>query len=143
MRLAGISSITDANAWIDGFTESYNARFSRPPRFPVDVHRSLTEFDNLDDIFTWQEQRSLSASLTLQYDKVLYLVDPTPQNQRLAGKRVTVVDYPDGRIKIRYEGSDLAFRQFDKIYCHKKSAASNALRAASPYRASGPDLPGW
>jgi hypothetical protein len=65
--------------------------------------------------FTWQEQRSLSASLTLQYDKVLYLIEPTPENQRLAGKRVCVVDYPDGRIKIRYEGRDLDYREFDKL----------------------------
>jgi hypothetical protein len=44
------------------------------------------------------------AALTLQYDKVLYLVDTIRENQRLAGKRVTVIDYPDGRIKIRYDG---------------------------------------
>lgn len=52
----------------------------------------------------------MSASLTLQYDKVLYLVDPTPENERLAGKRVMVIDYPDGRIKIRYEGQNLEYR---------------------------------
>jgi len=73
------------------------------------------DFEDLDDTFTWQEQRSLSASLTLQYDKVLYLVDPCRENQRLAGKRVTVIDYPDGRIKIRHEGRDLAYRQFEKL----------------------------
>jgi hypothetical protein len=44
------------------------------------------------------------VSLTLQYDKVLYLVDPSGENEKLAGKRVTVIDFPDGRIKIRYEG---------------------------------------
>jgi hypothetical protein len=60
-------------------------------------------YENLDDTFTWQEQRSLSTALTLQYDKVLYLVDPIRENQRLAGKQVTVIDYPDGGIKIKYE----------------------------------------
>jgi len=73
------------------------------------------DFEDLDRIFTWQEARTLSASLTLQYDKVLYLVDPSPENQRLAGKRVNVIDYPDGRIVIRYEGRDLAYREFDKL----------------------------
>jgi hypothetical protein len=71
--------------------------------------------ENLDDTFTWQEQRSLSTALTLQYDKVLYLVDPIRENQRLAGKRVTVIDYPDGRIKIKYEGRELGYREFDKL----------------------------
>ena len=73
------------------------------------------DYENLDDTFTWQEQRSLSAALTLQYDKVLYLVDTIRENQRLAGKRVTVIDYPDGRIKIRYDGRDLGYREFDKL----------------------------
>jgi hypothetical protein len=99
-----------ANAWIDHFVEDYNMRFSKPPAIGVNLHRPLMDYEDLDGIFTWQEQRSLSASLTLQYDKVLYLVDTSRESQRLAGKRVTVLDYPDGRIKIHYEGRDLEYR---------------------------------
>ena len=51
----------------------------------------------------------------MQYDKVLYLVDPSRKNQKLAGKHVTVIDYPDVRIKIRYEDPDLEYRKFDKL----------------------------
>ncbi len=65
------------------------------------------DYEDLDSIFIWQEVRPLSASLTLQHDKVLYLVTPSRENQRLAGKRVMVIDYPDGRIKLRHEGRDL------------------------------------
>jgi hypothetical protein len=87
MRLEGILSIADANAWIDTFVEIYNARFSKPPGLPINLHRPLMDFEDLDNTFTWQEQRSLSASLTLQYDKVLYLVDPSRENQKLAKAR--------------------------------------------------------
>jgi len=90
-------------------------RFSKPPAVPFNAHRPVMDFEDLEDIFTWQEARTLSASLTLQYDKVLYLVEPLPENQRLAGKRVNVIDYPDGRIAIRYEGRDLPYREFDKL----------------------------
>jgi hypothetical protein len=31
------------------------------------------------------------------------------------GKRVTVVDYPDGRLAIRYKGVELAYRTFDSF----------------------------
>jgi hypothetical protein len=71
--------------------------------------------DQLDDEFTWQVERTLSQSLTLQYDKVLFIVEPSETAQAAIGKRVTVVDYPDGRIAIRYQGEDLAYRTFDKI----------------------------
>jgi hypothetical protein len=135
MRLEGISSMTDANAWIDGFVETYNSRFAKAPRVPINVHRPIAVYDDLDSIFTWQEQRTLSAPLTLQYDKVLYLIDPTPENEKLAGKRVMVIDYADGRIKIQYEGRNLEYRQFDKlththqgeIVSHKRLGAMLAL----------------
>jgi hypothetical protein len=126
MRLEGISSMSDANAWIDGFVEGYNMRLSKPPAVPVNAHRPVMDFEDLDRIFTWQEARTLSASLNLQYDKVLYLVDPSPENQRLAGKRVNVIDYPDGRIAIRYEGLDLAYREFDKLtHVHQGEVVPN------------------
>jgi len=36
MRLEGISTINDANNWIEQFVEIYNARFSKAPALPVD-----------------------------------------------------------------------------------------------------------
>ena len=126
MRLEGISTIDEANAWIDTFVDQYNARFAKPPRLPHDVHRPVQPFENLEDTFTWQEPRTLSQSLSLQYDKVLYLIEPSPENQRLAGRRVTVIDFPDGRIKIRYEGRDLVYREFDKLqHVHQGEVVSH------------------
>jgi hypothetical protein len=46
---------------------------------------------------------------------VLFILEPSDTTQSAIGKRVTVVDYPDGRIAIRYQGADLAYRTFDKI----------------------------
>ncbi len=44
------------------------------------------------------------------------LIGPRPRAIRAcpARKRVTVVDYPDGRLAIRYHGVDLPYRTFDK-----------------------------
>jgi len=33
----------------------------------------------------------------------------------LAHKRVAVIDYPDGRLSIKYEGRDLPYKIFDKL----------------------------
>jgi hypothetical protein len=43
---------------------------------------------------------------------VLFILEPSEAAQAAIGKRVMVVDYPDGRIAIRYKGEDLAFRTF-------------------------------
>jgi hypothetical protein len=54
------------------------------------------------------------VNLTLQYDQVLFILEPTGIARSLARKRVTVVDYPHGRLAIRYHGVDLPYRTFDK-----------------------------
>ncbi len=108
LRLAGISSIADGNTFLPGFVADYNARFGKVPANPKDLHRPMSPRDQLDDEFTWKVDRTLPQSLTLQYDKVLFIVEPSDTAQAAIGKRVTVVDYPDGRIAIRYQGEDLA-----------------------------------
>ena len=103
------------NAFLEAFRNDYNGKFSVEPRSPHDVHRPLLSTEDLDRIITWSEMRSVSQQLTLQYDKVLYLIDPSAENQKLAGKRVMVVDFPDGRIQLEYEGRILEYREFDKL----------------------------
>ena len=71
--------------------------------------------DDLEDTFAWKEERTLSQALTLQYDKVIFILEPSEQAKVAIGKRVTVFDYPNGRLSIRYKGVELAFRTFDKI----------------------------
>ena len=53
--------------------------------------------------------------MTLQYDKVVFLLEPNAITRELRRKRVTVVDYPDGRLAIRYRGLDLPYTTFDKL----------------------------
>jgi hypothetical protein len=43
--------------------------------------------EDLDDIFAWQELRKLSKTLTFRYDKMIYLVEPTEENTRIAGEK--------------------------------------------------------
>lgn len=116
MRLHGIDNISQANAWLPYFILDFNRRFSRPANYPKDMHRPVLETtDKLDDIFSWQETRKLSNSLTFQYDKVIYLVDSTEENLRLVHETVKVLDYPNGQIAILYGYRKLKFTIFDKL----------------------------
>ena len=51
--------------------------------------------------------------------------------QSAIGKRVTVLDFPDGRLVIRYEGVDLPYRTFDKIRQVKQTAIVDNKRPGS------------
>lgn len=116
MRLQGISTIEQANAWLPDFIADFNRRFAKPPRYPKDMHRPVRESaEELDDTFAWQELRKLSKSLTFQYDKIVYLIEPTEENQRLVHQVVKVLDRPDGTIAIQYGRRKLEFKIFDKL----------------------------
>ena len=115
LRLAGVSTPEAANAWLPGFMADYNGRFGRAPANAKDLHRLLAARDNLDEALAWRERRTVTANLTLHYDRMMLLLDPTPRARALARKQVEVVNYPDGRFAVRHEGSELGFRVFDKI----------------------------
>jgi hypothetical protein len=115
LRLAGARTLAEGNALLPAFMADYNARFAKPPANQKDLHRPLSVGDDLDDAFAWKEERTLSQALTLQYDKVIFILEPVAQAKAAIGKRVTVVDYPDGRLSIRYKGVELAYRTFDKL----------------------------
>lgn len=116
MRLAGITGIDEANQWLGGFIEDYNRRFAKLAKHQQNVHRPVYETqDELYDIFSWQLTRQVSKALTLQYDRVKYMLSNTPDNERLAGKNVMIYDYPDGNIDIKYLGKSLEFTAFDHL----------------------------
>ena len=116
LRLAGISDREAANAFLPGFMARYNAKFARPAaQAGVDVHRSLAAHDDLDTAFCWKEERRVSQRLTLQYDKMIFLLTPNEVTRQAAGQQVQILDYPDGRLAIRHQGRDLPYTIFDQV----------------------------
>jgi hypothetical protein len=115
LRLAGISTSEAGNAFLPTFMDEHNRRFAKAPRDERNLHRPLGPTDDLDEVLAWKEERTVSNSLTLQYDKVIFILEPTAITRGLARKRVTVVDYPDGRLAIQHNGVDLPYRTFDKL----------------------------
>ena len=117
MRLRNICSMEEGNAFLSEFIEDYNKRFGKPSLSGQDAHRPLKpgEIEQLDNIFCWQESRTLTRNLTLQYDKVLYIIEDTLENRKLKNTKVLVHDYQDGEIKIFHNDRELNHREFDKI----------------------------
>lgn len=75
----------------------------------------MTPRDRLDEAFTWRAERTLSQSLTLQCDNILFMIEPSEFAQAAIGQRVEVVDFPDVRLEVRYKGSSMPYRTFDRL----------------------------
>lgn len=115
MRLRNISTMAAGNAYAPQFMADFNQRFAKPPRNDFDVHRRVNADEDLALIFSVQGKRLVSARLTLQIDKSLYMLTDTPQARAQIKKRVDVFEYPDGRIELRANGVALPYTIFDKL----------------------------
>jgi transposase len=115
MRLEGLSTLAEANAFLPGYLARHNQRFAKTPFDPRDLHRPLAPHDDLGAEMVWRELRTVTQALTLHYNKVLFILEPTEISRPLAGKRVEVCEFPDGRLEIRHGEHVLPYRTFDKI----------------------------
>jgi len=115
MRLRKISTPEAANAFSAEFMADYNRRFAKEPRHEFNVHRALDADDNLDLIFTWREPRRVSKSLTVQYDKTLYLLEDNDKSRQVMGKYIEIYHYPDGKIELRSNGIALPCSAYDRL----------------------------
>ena len=116
MRLENISSIEEANTWLPCFIEQFNQKFGKCARNSKNLHRPLTESQSeLDDIFTWQEPRKVTKSLTITYDKCVYILEANEFNQKLVGQYISFLEYPDGTVAIMYAGRKINYRIFNKL----------------------------
>ncbi len=121
LRLRKIDTMADANAFMPEFMADYNARFGKEPRKPKDMHRPLSSDDNLDGSMCHKNERTVSSRLTVRYNKILFILDPSKCPVNLARKRVTVCDYPDGRLEIEYDGVALPYTIFDTLQRVKRA----------------------
>jgi transposase len=109
MRLRDISNRAQGNAYLPEFIQEFNARFGEEPRSSVDAHRPLTSKDDLARILTWQETRTLSKNLTLQFQKTVYQIHTDRPPYALRNAQVTVCVNAQEDLTILYNGKSLPF----------------------------------
>ena len=134
MRLEGISTMKVANDYLGTYIKKHNSKFARDPLNPKNLHRAVRNVEKLDDYFCWKEDRTVSRNLTLQYDKVVYMLEPTDYAKGLWKKRVTIFDYPDGRLDIRHDGLPLRYSKFDKVRQVKQAIIADNKRLGAVLR---------
>lgn len=122
MRLLDIRDIEQGNAYLARYMAEHNRRFAKAPLSPRDAHRPLLPTEDLTRIFTHQEQRKITKSLTVNYKRGLYLIAPTPDNRLLAGRRCQVFEWDDGRVELVIDGRSLPYRKHDRDPCVDQAA---------------------
>jgi transposase len=109
LRLRSISNMTDGNAFLPEFLADFNQRFAVEPRSSVNAHRPLTAKEDLARILTWQEPRTLSKNLTLQFQKTVYQIQTNRPSYALRNAQVTVCVNAQEEMTILYHGKALSY----------------------------------
>ncbi len=109
LRLQGISDMAAGNAYLPTFCADFNRRFAVAPRDPVDAHRPLRPVDDLTRILALREWRTLSKTLTLQYNNTLYQIQTERPGYTMRFAKVEVRERWDGNITILYKDKPLTY----------------------------------
>ena len=110
LRLAGVTTLQQANALLERLLPVHNRRFSKPPRQPADAHRPLGPAHNLAAILSIQEQRVVANDYTVRFRNRFYqLLPPVWPGER--GGRVVIELRLDGSMAIRFKGHYLKYEE--------------------------------
>jgi len=108
MRLKGISTIEEANAYLPEFIKKHNNRFSVQSLDEENAHRNnLFTDEKLNQILSIQTKRTLSKNLEFSFDAKAYQVTTPNVSNRLKHKAVTICQMMDGALNVTRENMNL------------------------------------
>jgi transposase len=115
LRLAGISDIEAANAFLPIFMADFNEGFAKVPARPDNMHRALNVApDRLRDVRCKREQRYVGQQLSFSYERRQIMLEKNELSCGLVGKYVDIYEFADGRLDVRWRACSLPYTVFDK-----------------------------
>src|SRR3989338_8015369 len=109
MRLVGIKTCEEANAFLENYLDKFNTKFAVVARLEGDAHRALDKRIKIDEILSVQTEHVLRNDRTVVHDRKLYQV--TDKTRAL---RVVVFEYLNGRMAIKYGQQSLRYQPIDQ-----------------------------
>lgn len=146
LRLAKVSTIEAANAFLPAFIERFNARFAIAPADPASAYRKLDRRLSLDAILCIKNTRVVARDNTVRFpsgpgEVRCFQILPGPNRRSYAAQPVELREYPDGSLAVFHQGTSLPIRPL--TLRERMDASAAARRQAKPANAapSSPPTP--
>lgn len=116
MRLRNISTIEQANIYLNDFIEAYNEKFAVDPQRKENLHRPIWDeiIDNIDWIFARKNIRSLWNDYIIQYKSRFYQIKETKNACIYPKKRLSILENNNWAIRILIDNIDLQYKELDQ-----------------------------
>jgi hypothetical protein len=107
LRLAGASTIDEANTVLETFIPRFNKRFGVPATRPESAYRPVDPGLDIEGVFCFKERRRVARDNTVQYYEHTLQLFPDADRPSYARARVEVQERLDGQIVVYYKGKVL------------------------------------
>lgn len=143
LRLAGIATLEQANAFLGTYLPKHNARFAVKPLRKTNLHRSIPKRLNLDELFCIKEYRTIGNGFTFSWKNRLFLIkNPSITMKK---RRICVMEHFNGEISLKFKNDYLSFVEITKkdirAMAEDQRAAQKLIKKARIYHAPPKDHP--
>jgi transposase len=153
LRLAGASTLEEANQVLAEFLPRFNQRFGVPAAQPESAYRAVDPELDLGGVLCIKEWRRVAKDNTVRYHGRALQLYPSLEGPSYAGARVEVQERLDGRILVRHQGKLLTPQEGPPLASELRAqvAAGPVVGALShpdptdwrpPQRVRAPVIPG-
>lgn len=112
LRLKKVSSYEAANEYLEKeYLPDHNRRFAVEPSSPEDYHLKRPRRPELDDIFRLETERVIGNDWVVRYENRYFQVNRRGRHYAPAKAKVTVCEWEDGRLQIRYRGEKVEWEE--------------------------------
>jgi len=108
LRLAGATTLEDAQRVVNAFLPRFNARFGVPAREAGTAYRPPPEGMDLDGVLCFTYQRTVAADNTVSFGGASLQLAAAPERVSYARTRVEVQERLDGSLVVRHAGKVVA-----------------------------------
>ena len=111
LRLAGISTMNEANEFLQEFLPRFNARFAVAAEQPAKAYRPVPEDLSLTETVSIRHTRKVARDNTVKYRWRELQLLPEADRPSYAGLQVELLERADGELMLRYQGEVVDFQE--------------------------------
>lgn len=135
LRLAAISTLEQANAFLESYLPKHNARFAVKPLRKTNLHKPVPKYLNLDESFCLKEYRTIGNGFTFQWKNRTFLVKAPSLTMKK--QRVCIMEDFKGAITLKLKDKYLSFvevtREDLQAIARDQKAAQLLIRKSRVY----------
>jgi len=111
LRLAGATTLEEANRVLWDFLPQFNARFAVPPSQPGTAYRPLEPGVGLEGILCFKYQRTVARDNTVKLGEHTLQLEPGPDRASYVRARVEIQERLDGSLVVTYQDRVVASKE--------------------------------